>query len=168
MATADAVFALLSHDAEDLKLGAVYYTYKAPMKTVKEFGNDMTVKRTFLRDGRQLAEGDVLHVGDRIEVRYDIWNGENRSFVQVHAMRPACFYPVDERSYGSSYFYKEQTASGTEYYYQLLPEENTSLVESFYVTQEGVFDKGLVEIESLYAPEYRGHTAGGSIKTTTY
>lgn len=165
MATADAVFALLSHDAEDLKLGAVYYTYKAPMKTVKEFGNDMTVKRTFWRDGRELAEGDVLHVGDRIEVRYDIWNGENRSFVQVHAMRPACFYPVDERSYGSSYFYKEQTASGTEYYYQLLPEEDTRLVESFYVTQEGVFDKGLVEIESLYAPEYRGHTAGGTVKS---
>ena len=165
MATADAVFALLSHDAEDLKLGAVYYTYKAPMKDVKEFGNDMTVKRTFLRDGRELAEGDVLHVGDRIEVHYDLWNGENRSFVQVHAMRPACFYPVDERSYGSSYFYKEQTASGTEYYYQLLPEEDTHLVESFYVTQEGVFDKGLVEMESLYAPEYRAHTAGGTVKS---
>ena len=104
-------------------------------------------------------------MGDRVEVRYDIWNGENRSFVQVHAMRPACFYPVDERSYGSSYFYKEQTASGTEYYYQLLPEEDTRLVESFYVTQEGVFDKGLVEIESLYAPEYRGHTAGGTVKS---
>ena len=163
MATADAVFALLTHEAEDLRLGAVYYTYKAPMKEVKEFGNDMTVKRSFWRDGKQLAEGDVLHVGDRIEVRYDIWNGENRSFVQVHAMRPACFYPVDERSYGSSYFYKEQTASGTEYYYQLLPEEDTRLVESFYVTQEGVFDKGLVEIESLYAPEYRGHTAGGTV-----
>lgn len=165
MATADAVFALLSHDAEDLKLGAVYYTYKAPMKEVKEFGNDMTVKRSFWRDGRELAEGDVLHVGDRVEVRYDIWNGENRSFVQVHAMRPACFYPVDERSYGSSYFYKEQTATGTEYYYQLLAEEDTHLVESFYVTQEGVFDKGLVEIESLYAPEYRGHTAGGTVRS---
>ena len=165
MATADAVFALLSHEAEDLKLGAVYYTYKAPMKEVKEFGNDMTVKRSFWRDGRELAEGDVLHVGDRVEVRYDIWNGENRSFVQVHAMRPACFYPVDERSYGSSYFYKEQTATGTEYYYQLLAEEDTHLVESFYVTQEGVFDKGLVEIESLYAPEYRGHTAGGTVRS---
>ena len=165
MATADAVFALLTHEADDLRLGAVYYTYKAPMQTVKEFSNDMSVKRSFWRDGRELAEGDVLHVGDRVEVHYDLWNGENRSFVQVHAMRPACFYPVDERSYGSSYFYKEQTASGTEYYYQLLPEEDTRLVESFYVTQEGVFDKGLVEIESLYAPEYRGHTAGGTVKS---
>ena len=62
-------------------------------------------------------------------------------------------------------FYKEQTASGTEYYYQLLPEEDTHLVESFYVTQEGVFDKGLVEMESLYAPEYRAHTAGGTVKS---
>ncbi|MBR5735908.1 MAG: hypothetical protein IKX60_03850 [Bacteroidales bacterium] len=165
MATADAVFALLTHEAEDLRLGAVYYTYKAPMQQVKEFSNDMSVKRSFWRDGKELAEGDVLHVGDRIEVRYDLWNGENRSFVQVHAMRPACFYPVDERSYGSSYFYKEQTATGTEYYYQLLPEEDTRLTESFYVTQEGVFNKGLVEIESLYAPEYRGHTAGGTFRS---
>ena len=163
MATADAVFALLTHEAEDLRLGAVYYTYKAPMKDVKEFGNDMTVKRTFWRDGKELADGDVLHVGDRIDVRYDLWNGENRSFVQIHAMRPACFYPVDERSYGSSYFYKEQTSSGTEYYYQLLVEEDSHLVESFYVTQEGVFDKGLVEMESLYAPEYRAHTSGGTV-----
>lgn len=165
MGTADAVFALLNHDAGDLRLGAVYYTYTAPMKNVGESGNDMTVKRKFLRDGKELADGDVLHVGDRIEVQYELWNGENRSFVQIHAMRPACFYPVDERSYGSSYFYKEQKASGTEYYYQLLQEEDTRLSESFYVTQEGVFDKGLVEMESLYAPEYRAHSAGGSVRS---
>ncbi|NLD22057.1 MAG: hypothetical protein GX664_06235 [Bacteroidales bacterium] len=164
MSTADAVYALVGHKAEDLRLGAVYATYMAPMVEVEEFGNEMTVKRSFWRDGKELTEGDNLKLGDKIEVRYNLWNSENRSFVEVNAMRAACFYPQDERSWGSSYFYMEQTASGTKYYFQLLAEEDTLLKETFYVTQDGTFNAGLVDMQSLYAPEYRAHSGGLILK----
>ena len=158
MASADAIFALIKYRAPDVKFGAVYYTYYAPMLEVKESANQLSVKRSYWRDGKQLRDGQVLRVGDKVEVHYDIYNTENRSFVQMVASRPACFYPADERSWGSNWFYCERKSDRTIFYFQTLAEENTSLKESFYVTQEGTFNTALVEIESLYAPEYRGHT----------
>ena len=160
VATTDAVHALLSSKAKDLKLGAVYYTYTTKLEKVKASANELSVTRTFTRaSGAPLRDGDALHVGDEIVVTYAIHNTENRSFVQMRAMRPACFYPVDERSYFSWYgFYREVKPSETNYYWELLPEEHTTVRESFYVQQEGTFNSGLVEIECLYAKEYRGHT----------
>lgn len=158
MASADAIFALLKYKAPSLKFGAVYYTYTAPMLSAGESANQLGVKRIWWRNGKRLNEGDKIYVGDKVEVRYEISNSENRSFVEMKAGRPACFYPVDERSYGSEWFYCERDLRSTTYYFQRLAEENTTLSETFYVTQEGTFNTSLVEIESLYAPEYRGHT----------
>lgn len=161
VATTDAVHALVSSKAKDLKLGAVYYTYTTKLERVKASANELSVRRRCVRTGTgaPLSEGETLHVGDRITVYYDIDNTENRSFVQMRAMRPACFYPVDERSYFSWWgFYREVKPSATNYYWELLPEEHTTVTEEFFVTQEGRFNSGLIEIECLYAKEYRGHT----------
>lgn len=165
MASADAIFPLLKYRAPDLKFGAVFYTYRAPMLDVKESQNQLSVKRSWWRNGKQLRDGDKLRVGDKIEVRYDIYNTENRSFVVMEASRPACFYPEDERSWGSQWFYVERVADRTKYYFQTLAEEDTHLKETFFVTQEGVFNSALVTIESLYAPEYRGHTGAFTVET---
>ncbi len=161
VATTDAVHALIAGKAPDLKLGAVYYTYTTQLDRVKASANELSVQRTFVRadTGATLQDGELLHVGDEIIVRYAIHNTENRSFVQMRAMRPACFYPVDERSCYSWYgFYREVKPSETNYYWELLPEEHTTVQERFFVQQEGTFNSGLVEIECLYAKEYRGHT----------
>ena len=81
------------------------------------------------------------------------------SFVQMRAMRPASFYPRDERSYFTWFgFYREVKPTETNYYWELLPEEYITVEERFFVQQEGTFNSGLVEIECLYAKEYRGHT----------
>ncbi|MBQ7254510.1 MAG: hypothetical protein IJS30_07545 [Bacteroidales bacterium] len=158
MASADAIYVLIRYKAPDVKFGAVYATYTAPMLEVQPASNQMSVVRTWWRNGEQLRDGQMLRVGDKVEVRYKIDNTENRSFVVMEASRPACFYSVDERSYGSNWFYCERKAESTKYYFQVLAEEDTNLSESFFVTQAGAFNSGLVEIESLYAPEYRGHT----------
>jgi len=159
VATTDAVHALIASKAKDLKFGAVYYTYTTQLAQVKPSGDELRVTRVFLRNGQSLIDGEKLHVGDKVTVRYQIYNTENRSFVELRAMRPACFYPVDERSYFTWYgFYREVKPSETSYYWELLPEEHTTVTEEFYVTQEGTFNSGLVAIECLYAPEYRGHT----------
>ncbi|MFA7033567.1 MAG: MG2 domain-containing protein [Bacteroidales bacterium] len=169
VATTDAVYALISSNAKDLKLGAVYYTYTTTLDKVEASGNEITVQREFLRasDGKAIADGDALSVGDKIIVRYKVYNTENRSFVQMCAMRPACFYPENEAS-GYTWwgrYYKEVRESATNYYFELLPEEYTTIEERFYVTQAGTFTSSLVQIESLYAREYRGHTASVKIVT---
>ncbi len=167
VATTDAVHALIASKAKDLKLGAVYYTYTTELSRVKASANEISIRRRFVRNGSEtLAEGAKLKVGDKITVYYDIDNSENRSFVQMRAMRPACFYPVDERSYFTWWgFYREVKPSETNYYWELLPEERITVSEDFYVTQEGSFNSGLAEIECLYAKEYRGHTDATTFTT---
>lgn len=161
VATTDAVHALVSSKAKDLRLGAVYYTYTTRLDRVQASANELSVTRTFVnaKTGAVLSDGEPLHVGDEIIATYAIYNSENRSFVQMRAMRPACFYPRDERSYFTWYgYYREVKPSETNYYWELLPEEHITVQERFYVQQEGTFNSGLVEIECLYAREYRGHT----------
>ena len=161
VATTDAVHALVSSKAKDLRLGAVYYTYTTRLDRVQASANELSVTRTFVnaKTGAVLSDGDPLRVGDEIIATYAIYNSENRSFVQMRAMRPACFYPRDERSYFTWYgYYREVKPSETNYYWELLPEEHITVQERFYVQQEGTFNSGLVEIECLYAREYRGHT----------
>ena len=147
---------------------------RAPFNIIKESGNGFTVSRKFFRelDGKEIAEGDQVKKGDRIIIRYDIWNAENRSFIRIMAPREAAFRPVDQLSghYGwrfrplttgwytfSPQGYRNVKAERTEYYFDTFPEEKTSIEETFFVTQSGTFTAPVVTIESLYANHYRAN-----------
>lgn len=147
-----------------------------PFATIKAAGNGMKLKRVFFRDDKELKDGDVLKVGDRITAKYSIWNEENRSFVKLSVPRPAAFRPVAQLSghYGwwlrpisvvgwisfSPQGYRSVLKESTEYWFDSYPEENTTITEEFYVTQAGTFQSPVPEIESLYAPHYRANDAG--------
>lgn len=159
IATADAVYALMSTKAEDLTFASALYTYVAPIESVQEFSNELSASCVYynLETGERVNEGDALHVGDRLVAHYYIRNTENRSFVQLSVAHPACLYPCDERSGRSWWYYKTTRAGRSTYYFQTLAEEDTTLSELFEVRYEGTFQSGITTIESLYAPEYRGH-----------
>ena len=150
-------------------------TYTKPFKEVKASGNGFTVNCQWYANDHELAAGDILRVGDKVTARYSIWNEENRSFVRICAPRPASFRPVNQLSghygwwlaplcYGGWNFspqgYRNVLADKTEYWFDSYPEENTTVTEEFYVTQEGAFQLPAIEIESLYAPHYRANGEG--------
>ncbi len=149
---------------------------RKPFSEIRATGNGFSVSREYWRDGKLLAEGDSLQVGDKITAKYLIWNGENRSFVRLTAPRCAAFRPVEQKSglYGrqarplsvsgwigfTPQGYRSVFADRTEFWFDSYPEENTSVTEEFFVTQEGRFQSPAVEIESLYAPHYRANGEG--------
>ncbi len=150
-------------------------SYTKPFADVKASGNGFTVKCKWYKDNNELETGDMLHVGDKVTARYSIWSEENRSFVRISAPRPASFRPVHQLSghygwwlspisYGGWNFspqgYRNVLADKTEYWFDSYPEENTTVTEEFYVTQEGAFQVPAIEIESLYAPHYRANGEG--------
>lgn len=126
---------------------------------------------------RALKPGDVLHVGDKIEVRYSLWSEENRSFVRLTAPRSAALRPVQQLSghYGwrpvfrgpdtsglfftgfSAGAYRTVLADRSEYWFEVFPEEDSTIVEDYFVTQEGRFVAPAPVVESLYAPHYRAN-----------
>lgn len=153
VANCDAIYVLNRCGAKDLKIGAVYASYEAALEKVEEGGNGIKVKRSFVQIGRQVT------------VRYEIFCDQECSFVKMKAMRPAALYPRDEKSgYNWSGYYREIMESHTNYYWQRLPKGKTVVEERFNVNQQGQFSSGIVEIESLYADFYRGHSSYDTFK----
>lgn len=172
----DAITAILDGSEAVLNTRVVILeaSYEAPIRSIKASGNGFTIGRKFFRDGQEIHPGDLVHVGDKIEARYEIWNAENRSFVKLTAPREAALTPVRQLS-GYMGFglivprigairwhfrpqgYRNVKASATEYYFDTYPEESTTVTEEFFVERAGVFQAPVVEIESLYAPHYRAN-----------
>ena len=194
----DAVTSVLdgSEAVLDTRVLALSGTYEAPFEAVKASGNGFTLERRFYREVvservwddktgpndavarlEEIAPGDSVSVGDKIVVKYLIWNAENRSFVRLTAGREASLQPVQQLSghigYGfvrplgagvsgfgfSPQGYRNVKASCTQYYFDAYPEEKTEISEAFFVQLAGTFVAPAVEIESLYAPHYRANTA---------
>ena len=123
-----------------------------------------------------LNEGDTLSVGDKVISVCSIWSAENRSYVRISVPFPASLRPVDQLSsvvYGFArpvmmpygmvlpvypQGYREVRTGEIVHYYDIYPEENTSIEEEYIVTQEGTFSEPAAEIECLYAPHYRANT----------
>ncbi len=165
------------------KVIALSGSVSKPFGEVKASGNGFTVSREYWRDGKLLSEGDILHVGDKITAKYLIWNEENRSFVKLSAPRCAALRPIEQRSGNYGWWarplsvrgwvsftpqgYRSVLADRTEFWFDSYPEENTTVTEEFFVTQEGRFQSPAVEIESLYAPHYRAtDRACGAVEVT--
>ena len=139
------------------KVIALSATYSKPLSDIKESGNGFRAERRYLRNGKEIHEGDTLHTGDRITAEYRIWSQENRSFVKLAAFRPACLRPVNQLSSCFGNLYTNVKADRTEYWYDVFPEENITVREDFFISQEGSFQSPAVTVESLYTPYYRAN-----------
>ena len=161
----DAVMTILdgSESVLNTRVLALSASYEAPFREIKASGNGFRITRRLFRNGVELHPGEVLNVGDKITVRYEIRSDENRSFVKISAGREACLAPVKQLSGLYSYSgYREVKASATEYFFEHFAEETTTLTEEFYMVSSGsVFQAPVVVVESLYAPHYRANSACG-------
>jgi len=155
--------------ASEKTLGTRVLSIKAsadlPFSSVIASGNGMNVSCSYFRNGRELHDGDTLHVGDVVSVRCRAWSAENRSFVRVCVPRTAAFRPVNQLSGSSGWpwgIYRWVLEDRTEYWYELFPEETSEFSEEYFVEQEGRFCAAAPGIESLYAPHYRANSTAPS------
>lgn len=139
------------------KVIALSATYTKPLSDIKESGNGFGAERRYLRNGKEIHEGDILHIGDRITAEYCIRSQENRSFVRLTAFRPASLRPVNQLSFCYGSLYTDVKADRTEYWYDVFPEENITVREDFFISQDGSFQSPAITVESIYAPHYRAN-----------
>ena len=189
----DALNSVLAGPAEILatKVVSLTKTYSTPFSKVKAAGNGFSIERHFYKEVRgedgktgrlEIFPGMKVSVGDKIIAEYRIWSQENRSFVKLTAPREAAFRPVNQLSGAYGWWLRPLTVNGiwsvtpqgyrdvktdrTEYWFDVYPEDKTTVSEDFYVTQEGIFTAPVVTIESLYAPHYRANPLyGGALRT---
>ena len=180
-----------SDDILGTKVVSLTKTYTIPFSKVKAAGNGFTIERHFYKEVRgedgkagrlEIFPGMKLRVGDKITAEYQIWNQENRSFVKLTAPREAAFRPSDQLSGAYGWWLRPLSVNGlwsvtpqgyrnvrtdrTEYWFDVYPEEKTTVTEDFFITQDGIFTAPVVTIESLYAPHYRANGAfPGTLRT---
>ena len=167
--------------------------YRKPFAGIRAAGNDVSLRCRYLVEDRQadtdgdsissdveypgyrdIAEGEVLRVGDRVLAVYEVWSAENRSYVRLTAPRPSSLrpenqlsgmYPVPVRPRGGAsvswpafpFAYREVKAGCSRWFVEVLPEEKSVLTEMLTVTQAGVFSSPVADVVCLYAPHYRAN-----------
>ncbi|MCI2083027.1 MAG: hypothetical protein LKK19_02900 [Bacteroidales bacterium] len=170
----------IRNDGDGLLLASAYRSYTQPIRSVAASSNGISMERRFYRRGAveaaawgdtadsvEIRDGDKVNVGEMVEEICRIRSDMTRSFVHLCLPRPSCFYPVDEKSgyEWRSGCYRENRKSMADYFFYILSEGVTEIRESFYVTQEGTFSTSPANIQSLYAPEYRGKVPAFSVCT---
>lgn len=171
-------------------------TYEKPFEEIKAAGNGFSISRKFFVEDsdeksgvRELKAGETLHVGQKVIARYSINSSENRSLVHIRTPYNACLRPVRQLSGSTGYQfsawrinaalngfsalwitpqgYREVHENAVDWWFDVYPEENTTIDDEFYVSQEGVFTAPVCEIGSLYAPQYRANDGFGGALTVS-
>lgn len=147
--------------SDGMAWGAVYAQYLEQMDKVETFSNTLSVSRTLLKHGAVVSP-DALKVGDRITVRLAISVDRDMDFVQIKDERAACMEPVDVLSSycwrnGLGYYQVTKDAS-TYFYFDQLRKGMHVLEYDTFIMAEGEYLQGIVSAQSVYAPEFGGHS----------
>ena len=144
-------------DVLETKVLALKAEYTAPFESIRASGNGMTIAAA--------PVSAPLHIGDRVKLSYTITNEENRSFVKVTIPFGAGLLPVNQLSGYRWGYYRNVLADRIECWYEVYPEEKTTVSEEFYATRAGSFQAPVATRECEYAPHYRANdTWNGRLK----
>ena len=152
---------------KDTRIAVLSKTYEIPFEQVRHSGNGFELSVRYFREAvsetdgkivrKEIKEGEVLAVGEKIYAEYDVMTTENRSFICLTIPYHACLRPVEQLSgfRWTPYSYREVRNGKIIYWIEVMPEQKISFTEEMYVSQEGCFKSPAPQIESLYAPHYR-------------
>ncbi len=159
-------------------IGAVYVSYDSKLENITSNASGISVEKksyilTTSADGdrdvlKEIKDGDVLTVGDRVKVVLKIHNDQDLDFVTLKDRRPACYEP---RAALSRYRYENGSL-----YYQMVKDASMNfmfdrLSKGVYVfeyetsvTHEGEYQSGTATIQCTYNPSYNANSTTEAIK----
>ena len=159
----------ISRTGEGLGWGAVYAQYLEDMdKVLPSKGTGLQIERTLYRDGKALSRNAELHVGDKVTVRLTVSADRDMDFVQVKDERAACMEPEQQLSGyswsgGIGYYLVSRDAS-TSFFIDRMQKGTYQLEYTVYIDRAGTYQAGSATVQSAYAPEYGGYTAGETLQ----
>lgn len=158
----------LKRTGEGLGWGAVYAQYLEEMdKVLPSKGAGLQIERAFYREGEKLSGNAELHVGDKVTVRLTVSADRDMDFVQVKDERAACMEPEQQLSgYGWSGgigYYRVSRDASTSFFIDRMRKGTYQLEYTVYIDRAGTYQAGSATVQSAYAPEYSGYTAGETL-----
>lgn len=118
----------------------------------------------------KITTNSPLKIGDLVTVRIVLNIIEDMEYVHLKDMRASGFEPMDVFS-GNKYttntrYYMTTRDAATNFFFDRLNKGTYVLEYDVRVNNAGTFSNGISTIQSMYAPEFSGHTKGITIKTT--
>jgi uncharacterized protein YfaS (alpha-2-macroglobulin family) len=114
-----------------------------------------------------LAEGAALAVGDEVEVHLSLRARHAAEYVHVRDPRAAGLEPgVVVSGYKWDVgvgWYEEVRDSGTNFFFESLPAGEYTLKYRVRANMAGSFRVGPATVQSMYAPEFSGYSAGAAL-----
>ncbi|MGL5273091.1 MAG: alpha-2-macroglobulin family protein, partial [Phocaeicola sp.] len=157
----------ITSQKEQLGWGAVYAQYLAPISEIMGQSNGLHLTRTLLRGDKVLSANEILEPGNEVTVRLTLRADRTIDFVEVKEWRAACFEPQTSRSgyrYANGIGYYEATQDASvSFYLDRVPKGEYQLEYKVYVAQRGTYQGGIATVQSAYAPQFAGHTAGYAV-----
>lgn len=157
--------------------GAAYYQYLEVLDNVKGFEDTpLKINKQWYKvlsdiSGDKLEainDNSRLKPGDKIKVRIEIRVDRNMEYIHLKDMRPSGFEPQNTisgyRYQGGLGYYESTRDMATHFYFSYLPKGTYVFEYPLIVVHKGNFTGGITSIESMYAPEFRSHSAGNRIK----
>jgi uncharacterized protein YfaS (alpha-2-macroglobulin family) len=151
---------------------SIYASYDADNSKITPASNQISIKKKTYRhekrkgdDGStedmltEVKDGDVVNVGDKLEVILTVENEQDLDFVMVKDERPACLEPQKEISgykwrNGCS-FYQIITDTDIRFFFDRLYKGNYNLSYTLFVQAKGVYASGISTAECMYSPSFR-------------
>lgn len=111
-----------------------------------------------------------LKTGQSVMVRMELYLKEDAEFVHLKDMRASGFEPVDVLS-GYRYkdglsYYQSTRDVATHFFFNYIPRGTYVLEYELKVNNPGQFSNGITTLQSMYAPEFSGHTSGTRVHIT--
>ena len=105
-----------------------------------------------------------LKLGDLITVRLIVRAQADMDFIHLKDMRASGFEPTDILSeykrQDGTYYYQSTRDAATHFFFDSLQKGTYVLEYTVRANNSGKFSNGITLIESMYAPEFSGHTKG--------
>ncbi|HEX2962725.1 MAG TPA: alpha-2-macroglobulin family protein [Ignavibacteriales bacterium] len=148
--------------------GALYWQYFEKLDNIAQANSSLSIhKELLLKTGINKAvrvtDTTRLKAGDELKVRLIIKTDRDMEFVHIKDMRASGLEPVNVLSgsrYQEGFYYYEATKdASTNFFIDRLPKGTYVFEYPLKVTYNGTFSDGIAEIQCLYAPEYRSHSA---------
>ena len=114
-----------------------------------------------------LAEDARLTPGDQLEVHLSVRTAHAAEYVHLRDPRGAGFEPesltsVFKYQLGLG-FYEEVRDSGANFFFEWLPVGEFTFKFRLRASVAGTFKAGPATLQSMYAPEFAGYSAGDSL-----
>ncbi|RLB53763.1 MAG: hypothetical protein DRI34_12970 [Deltaproteobacteria bacterium] len=138
-------------------------------------GDLLQVRREYFRrvkTGREvvlrpLADGERIEVGDELEVHISLRAKHPAGYVHLRDPRPAGCEPVSLRSRHrwalGVYWYEEVRDSGTNFFFERLPQGEYPFKYRLRAAVAGTFKVAPATVQPMYAPEFAAYSAGNTI-----